>query len=92
MVIGLVIYLGGQRYLPAQAQVPRVVQPSAPRENMARDTWLLLFGLGAAVAVFRSATSRSATPWRCGRYRRDEEWWVEFWIPMTWFIALNPLW
>src|SRR6187549_3058877 len=55
MVIGLVIYLSGQRYLPSQHLQPRAVQASAPRGGMGLDTLLLLFGLGLAVTLFRSA-------------------------------------
>ena len=90
MVIGLVIYLWGQRYLPAQTHVPRVVQPSAPRENMARDT----------VAAVRPGCGGHRVP-QCvragrqhrgavGRHRRRQAA-GQFSIPMTWFIALNPL-
>ena len=53
---GLLIYLSGQRYLPgADARQPRIGQPAAPREGLARDTLLLLLGMGLAVTVFRSA-------------------------------------
>jgi POT family proton-dependent oligopeptide transporter len=91
MMIGLVIYLWGQRYLPAQVELPRTGQPAAPRENMARDTLLLLFGLGVAVAVFRSAyeqVGNTVALWAdIGVDKRVGQ----FSIPMTWFISINPL-
>src|SRR6187401_1209322 len=55
MVAGLLFYLWGQRYLPAQVKPPPKEQPAAPGAGMARDTFVLLFGLGVAVTVFRSA-------------------------------------
>src|SRR5215510_2276239 len=49
MVAGLVIYLSGQRYLPAQTRQPPAAIPDAATRGLARETVLLLFGLGAAV-------------------------------------------
>src|SRR6187455_1177093 len=90
MVIGVLIYLAGQRHLPAQAQQPRVVQPSAPREGLALDTLLLLFGVGAAVAVFRSAYEQMGnTVMLWADTGVDRIAW-HFTIPATWFILINP--
>src|SRR5678809_1586235 len=36
MVIGLLLYLWGQRYLPLQTQLPRAEPSAAPRESMAQ--------------------------------------------------------
>ena len=91
MVTGLLIYLWGQRYLPAQALQPRTEQPAAPRENMARDTLLLLFGLGVAVAVFRSAYEQVGNTVALWADTGVDKLAGEFSIPMTWFIAINPL-
>ncbi|HYJ41280.1 MAG TPA: peptide MFS transporter [Steroidobacteraceae bacterium] len=91
MVTGLLFYLWGQRYLPAQTQLPRAELLAAPRENMARDTLLLLFSLGVAVAVFRSAyeqVGNTVALWfDTGVYRLADG----FSIPFTWFFAINPL-
>jgi POT family proton-dependent oligopeptide transporter len=54
MLSGLVIYLYGQSYLPGERAV---AAPSAAdaRTHRARDTFLLLLGIGLAVTVFRAA-------------------------------------
>jgi proton-dependent oligopeptide transporter, POT family len=92
MVIGLVIYLCGQRYLPAaQMQSPRTAQPAAPRDNLTRDTLLLLFGLGVAVAVFRSAYEQVGNTVALWADTGVDKMAGQFSIPMTWFISLNPL-
>ena len=91
MVMGLSFYLLGQRYLPAQAPQPRIEQPAAPRENMARVTLLLLFGVGAAVAVFRSAYEQVGNTVALWSDAGVDKMVGHFTIPMTWFIAINPL-
>jgi POT family proton-dependent oligopeptide transporter len=93
MVIGLVIYLGGQRYLPTQAQPQphRTEQPSLSRENMGRDTLLLLFGLGVAVTVFRSAYEQIGNTVALWADTGVDKTAGQFAIPMTWFISINPL-
>ncbi len=91
MVTGLLFYLWGQPYLPAQVPPARTVPVAAPRENMARDTWLLLFGLGAAVAIFRSAYEQVGNTVALWADTGVDKMLGDFSIPMTWFIAINPL-
>ena len=91
MVTGLLFYLWGQRYLPAQALQPRAQLPSAIRETMSRDTLLLLFGLGVAVAVFRSAYEQVGNTVALWADVGVDKMVGQFSIPMTWFISLNPL-
>ena len=91
MVTGLMIYLWGQRYLPLQTQLPRAQQPAAPRENMARDTLLLLFGRGVAVTVFRSAYEQIGNTVALWADSGVDKAAGNFAIPMTWFISINPL-
>jgi POT family proton-dependent oligopeptide transporter len=91
MVIGLVFYLSGQRYLPAQALQPRAEPPAAIREKMSRDTLLLLFGLGVAVAIFRSAYEQVGNTVALWADVGVDKMVGHFSIPMTWFIAINPL-
>jgi proton-dependent oligopeptide transporter, POT family len=91
MVTGLLFYLWGQRYLPAQAPQPRTEQPAAAREYMARDTLLLLFGLGVTVAVFRSAYEQVGNTVALWADTGVDKLAGGFSIPMTWFIAINPL-
>ncbi len=90
MITGLLIYLWGQRYLPSQA-LPSIELPVAPRENMARDTFLLLFGLGVAVAVFRSAYEQVGNTVALWADSGVDKMVGQFSIPMTWFISMNPL-
>ena len=56
MLAGLVIYLWGQRHLPREQALAQPVT-SAPvgDASAARDTFLLLLGIGLAVTVFRGA-------------------------------------
>jgi POT family proton-dependent oligopeptide transporter len=91
MLAGLLFYLWGQPYLPSQVQPPRTLQPSAPHQNMARDTLLLLFGLGVAVAVFRSAYEQVGNTVALWADTGVDKMLGDFSIPMTWFIAINPL-
>jgi len=91
MVLGLLLYLWGQPYLPAQSRPPSVERASAPAEGMARDTFLLLFGLGVAVTVFRSAYEQignTVALWADVGVDKQAGF---FAIPMTWFISINPL-
>jgi proton-dependent oligopeptide transporter, POT family len=91
MVLGLLLYLWGQPYLPAQTRQPAVERASAPAEGMARDTFLLLFGLGVAVTVFRSAYEQignTVALWADVGVDKQAGF---FAIPMTWFISINPL-
>jgi POT family proton-dependent oligopeptide transporter len=91
MVIGLMLYLGGQRYLPAPVPPARIEQSSAPREGMARDTLLLLFGVGVAVTVFRGAYEQIGNTVALWADTGVDKVAGHFVIPMTWFISINPL-
>jgi POT family proton-dependent oligopeptide transporter len=91
MVTGLMFYLWGQRYLPAQALQPRAQRSTAIHEKMSRDTLLLLFGLGVAVAIFRSAYEQVGNTVALWADVGVDKMVGHFSIPMTWFIALNPL-
>ncbi len=93
MVIGLLIYLWGARYLPPEA--PRVRSPvEAQEEGRAQKlgrTYLLLLGIGLAVTVFRGAyeqVGNTVALWADTGVDRAVG---AFAIPMTWFQALNPL-
>ena len=55
MVVGLLIYLWGQRYLPVEQTAAQPVLPASAGSHRGRDTALLLLGIGIAVTVFRSA-------------------------------------
>ena len=55
MVAGLLIYLWGQPYLPAEQGLAQPVLPSSSGAHRGRDTALLLLAIGLAVTVFRGA-------------------------------------
>jgi POT family proton-dependent oligopeptide transporter len=55
MLAGLVIYLSGQRYLPAELNQREQALPVSSRAHRGRDTVLLLLGIGLAVTIFRGA-------------------------------------
>lgn len=92
MLAGLIIYLAGQRYLPAGKTPATIVPPASAIESGAsnRDTYLLLLGVGLSVTVFRGAYEQVGNTMAL---------WIEgvdrtlgsFVIPMTWFQSLNPL-
>lgn len=90
MLAGLLIYVAGQRYLPPE--LPRTPAPDAePPRGMARQTMLVLLGVGLAVTVFRAAyeqVGNTVALWADTGVDRNA---AGFAIPMTWFQSLNPL-
>jgi POT family proton-dependent oligopeptide transporter len=58
---------------------------------MARNTLLLLFGLGLAVTVFRSAYEQLGNTVALWADSGVDKQAGHFAIPMTWFISINPL-
>lgn len=54
MLLGLLIYLSGQRHLP-QEQRGEPEPTGQPQQHRGRNTFLLLLGIGLAVTVFRGA-------------------------------------
>jgi proton-dependent oligopeptide transporter, POT family len=102
MVVGLLIYTLGARYLPGESLLPyrksdadrraggeglSAPEPSRPL----RGTLMLLFAVGVAVTVFRGAYEQIGNTvafWAdVGIDRRT----TVMTIPMTWFQSLNPL-
>ncbi|QQV75965.1 peptide MFS transporter [Sphingomonas aliaeris] len=91
MLVGLCIYLWGQRYLPAQALHPRVERGALPQVRFPREIFLLLAAIALAVTVFRSAyeqVGNTVALWADIGVDRTTPVGT---IPMTWFQALNPL-
>ena len=90
MVAGLLIYLSGQKYLPAER--PRQVAANDEvRQGFDRQTILLLLGIGLSVTVFRAAYEQignTVALWADSGVDRAAG---AFEIPMTWFQSLNPL-
>ena len=91
MLVGLSIYLWGQRYLPDQARHPLVETGNAPNARMGRNTVLLLLAIALSVTVFRSAyeqVGNTVALWADTGIDRQAG---SVLIPMTWFQSLNPL-
>ncbi len=93
MFLGLLIYVAGRRYLPAEAS--RRAPPAGATAAQARprngQVWLLLLGVGIAATIFRGAYEQIGNTlplWVDGSVDRA---WGALTIPMTWFQSLNPL-
>ena len=95
MLLGLVVYVAGQRYLPPETTnkaqpAPDAAHDDAPR-GLGRETVMVLVGIGLAVTVFRSAyeqVGNTVALWADSGVDRTVGDWT---IPMTWFQSLNPL-
>ncbi|WP_309662431.1 peptide MFS transporter [Sphingomonas sp.] len=91
MLLGLVIYLAGQRHLPPEPPRDRTTAAGQAKGRMARETVLALLAVALSVTVFRGAyeqVGNTVALWAdAGVDRRAGG----FIIPMTWFISLNPL-
>src|ERR1700722_5721401 len=91
MLLGLVIYILGGRYLPEQVRaVKQTRAPKAPPGKY-RSTFILLFAVGVAVTVFRGAYEQYGNTlalWADVGIDRSIGPWT---IPMTWFPSLDPL-
>lgn len=55
MLTGLVIYLWGQRHMPVEQSLAQPALPTSSGAHQARNTALLLLGIGFAVTIFRGA-------------------------------------
>lgn len=91
MLLGLCIYLWGQRYLPEAARTRDAAPIARGAGRIGRETVLLLVAVALAVTVFRGAYEQMGNTvalWAdSGVDRRAGA----FTIPMTWFQSLNPL-
>jgi proton-dependent oligopeptide transporter, POT family len=98
MVLGLAIYASGQRYLPPEA--PRASRSEAAaaastvRVSAAIEPrpWLLLLGIAIVMVAFRAAYEQAGNTVALWIDRGvDRTIFASWTIPMTWFLALNPL-
>jgi POT family proton-dependent oligopeptide transporter len=92
MAIGLIVYLGFKRQLPAEA--PRVraeERKAAPLTDVERKALFTLLGVVAVVVLFRIAYEQSGNTimlWVNDRTERSLGGWD---IPAPWFQSINPL-
>jgi POT family proton-dependent oligopeptide transporter len=97
MLVGLGIYLGGQRTLPPDAlpQVKAVAPEKRPLDSGERRAVLTLIGVCALVTLFWAAYDQQGNTlllWAEDFTDRSID--LLFWqgeVPSTWFLALNPL-
>ena len=90
MLLGLVVYLTGGKYLPPETRHETDPATARPRRQ-GRDTVLLLLGIGLAVTVFRGAYEQIGNTFAL--WLRDEVDRLVLGIELkaTWFFSLNPL-
>jgi POT family proton-dependent oligopeptide transporter len=92
MLLGLVIYIFGGKYLPEQVRSVRTNPVSiAGSAGKYRSTFILLFAVGLAATVFRSAYEQignTVALWTDVGIDRTLGAGI---IPMTWFASLDPL-
>jgi POT family proton-dependent oligopeptide transporter len=93
MLLSLVIYLAGRRYLPPEPlRGPDARAARSPMDRAARDRFALLIGIAAIVVIFRGAyeqVGNTIALWAdTGIDRQVTSGWT---IPMTWFIAIDSL-
>jgi POT family proton-dependent oligopeptide transporter len=92
MVIGLITYLAGGRYLPKSNAVSAETGGAAPRGTAPVTTYILLLSVIAIVVIFRASYEQSGNTvalWADTGVDRHVG--SHFSIPMTWFQSLNPM-
>jgi POT family proton-dependent oligopeptide transporter len=92
MVIGLVTYLAGSRYLP-KTNGDAASRDDAPAQGSGSrtQTYLLLLAVIAIVVIFRASYEQSGNTvalWADSGVDRHVG--TAFQVPMTWFQSLNP--
>ena len=92
MLIGLLVYVAGGKYLPeSNGAALRESAPAARAPASLRETVLVLLAIGLAVTVFRGAyeqVGNTVALWADVGIDRGVG---AVTIPMTWFQSLNPL-
>jgi proton-dependent oligopeptide transporter, POT family len=91
MLVGLVIYVLGGKYLPGEMPALRKIAEPEAAARKYHSTFILLFAVGISVTVFRGAyeqVGNTVALWTDVGINRSTPLMT---IPMTWFQALNPL-
>ncbi|HEY1963224.1 MAG TPA: hypothetical protein VGG69_12450, partial [Rhizomicrobium sp.] len=92
MLIGLITYLAGGRYLPKSNAISVETSGTAERGPAPLATYILLLSVIAIVVVFRASYEQSGNTvalWADSGVDRHVG--SHFSIPMTWFQSLNPM-
>jgi POT family proton-dependent oligopeptide transporter len=90
MLLGLVVYVAGGKYLPEQGRVRRTATQATPIRD-GKATALLLLGVGLAVTIFRGAYEQVGNTVALFADAGIDRATALMTIPMTWFQALNPM-
>jgi len=90
MLLGLVVYVAGGKYLPEQGRVQRAATKATPIRD-GKATVMLLLGVGLAVTIFRGAYEQVGNTVALFADAGIDRATAMMTIPMTWFQALNPM-
>jgi POT family proton-dependent oligopeptide transporter len=93
MLIGMVTYLGGSRYLPANDRPAQKQQRSATASSQKPklEIYLLFVVVIAVVVIFRASYEQSGNTLALWADSGVDRHVGSFSIPMTWFQSLNPM-
>lgn len=92
MLIGLAIYVAGQKYLPSEHRGAR--NKSAPRTPMTRDDWLMLGVLLAIIPVLAVALLPNQEIFNAYLLWADRDFALQFMgdkLPTTWLITYDAV-
>lgn len=92
MVTGLIVYLAGSRYLPAE-RVRDKAEPTSDRAagDAVRGRFAVLIAVMAAVVIFRTSYEQVGNTVALWIDQGVDRSIGDATIPMTWFQSLNPL-
>ncbi len=91
MVLGLIIYLSGQRYLPNESRAARA-EARATRDPMTRDDWVSLLALMLLIPVLAISLLTNQEIFNAYLVWGDEHFalrFMNFDIPSSWLITLD---
>lgn len=91
MLISLLIYTAGSRYLPPETGGPAAIRIPEIKSGLSRRRLLMLIQIAAVVALFRSAyeqVGNTVALWAELGVDRHAGAWL---VPATWFQSLDPL-
>ncbi|HUB85995.1 MAG TPA: peptide MFS transporter [Rhizomicrobium sp.] len=93
MLIGMVTYLGGSRYLPPNDRAAKKQQPAGPvqSQKLKLEIYLLFLAVIAIVVIFRASYEQSGNTLALWADSGVDRHIGSFSIPMTWFQSLNPM-
>ncbi|HET7316191.1 MAG TPA: peptide MFS transporter [Sphingomicrobium sp.] len=91
MVLGLIIYLSGRKYLPAESG-PQRTEAKVPREPLTRDDWIRLVSLLILIPVLAVSLLTNQEIFNAYLVWGDERFDLTFFgttFPSTWLITLD---